>query len=54
MLLQIHDELLFECPPSELEALEGIVRDRMRNALELKVPLVVDIGHGASWADAKE
>jgi len=54
MLLQIHDELLFECPPGELEALEAIVRDRMRHAIELKVPLVVDIGHGASWADAKE
>lgn len=54
MLLQIHDELLFECPPGELEALEEIVKDRMENAVELRVPLVVDIGHGASWAEAKE
>ncbi len=53
MLLQIHDELLFECPPEELERLEAIVRDRMENAIALRVPLVVDIGHGASWAEAK-
>ncbi|MCB9592343.1 MAG: DNA polymerase I [Sandaracinaceae bacterium] len=54
MLLQIHDELLFECPPAELDALVAIVRDRMQHAIELRVPLVVDIGHGASWAEAKE
>ncbi|HJL15526.1 MAG TPA: DNA polymerase I [Sandaracinaceae bacterium LLY-WYZ-13_1] len=54
MLLQIHDELLFECPPHELEVLEAIVRDRMEHAVELRVPLVVDIGHGPSWAAAKE
>lgn len=53
MLLQIHDELLFECPPDELETLEAIIRDRMEHAIELRVPLVVDIGHGASWAEAK-
>ncbi|MBX3268633.1 MAG: DNA polymerase I [Sandaracinaceae bacterium] len=54
MLLQIHDELLFECPPSELATLEAIARDRMQHALPLRVPLVVDVGHGASWAEAKE
>ncbi len=53
MLLQIHDELLFEAPPEELEAAEALVRDRMEHAYPLEVPLVVDIGHGASWADAK-
>jgi DNA polymerase-1 len=53
MLLQIHDELLFECPPEEVERVEGIVRRCMENALALDVPLVVDVGHGASWADAK-
>ncbi len=53
MLLQIHDELLFECPPGELEALEALVADRMEHAVELRVPLVVDIGHGESWAAAK-
>jgi DNA polymerase-1 len=54
MLLQIHDELLFECPPDELEPLEGIVRECMERPVELRVPLVVDIGHGPSWAAAKE
>lgn len=53
MLLQIHDELLFECPPEEVERVEAIVRRCMENALALDVPLVVDVGHGASWADAK-
>ncbi len=53
MLLQIHDELLFECPPEELEAAEALVRERMEHAYPLDVPLVVDVGHGASWAEAK-
>ncbi|MGE0786548.1 MAG: DNA polymerase I [Sandaracinaceae bacterium] len=53
MLLQIHDELVFECPPGELDALIALVRDRMEHAAELEVPLVVDVGHGASWAAAK-
>mgnify|MGYP000853275669 CR=1 FL=1 len=53
MLLQIHDELLFECPPEEVDRVEAIVRRCMENALALDVPLVVDVGHGASWADAK-
>lgn len=52
MMLQIHDELLFECPPDELEATIGIIRDRMEHARELSVPLVVDIGTGQSWAEA--
>lgn len=54
MLLQIHDELLFEAPPEELEAAEALIRDRMEHAHPLDVPLVVDIGHGASWAEAKD
>lgn len=53
MLLQIHDELLFEAPPEELEAAEALIRDRMEHAYPLDVPLVVDIGHGGSWAEAK-
>ncbi len=53
MLLQIHDELVFEAPPSELDAVLDLVRDAMENALpDLSVPLVVDIGHGESWAAA--
>ena len=52
MLLQIHDELVFEAPEAEVEALVALVRDRMENAYPLEVPLVVDVGHGASWAAA--
>lgn len=53
MLLQIHDELLFEAPPEELDAAEALIRERMEHPCPLDVPLVVDIGHGGSWAEAK-
>ena len=52
MLLQIHDELVFEVPESDLESLLGLVRHEMETALELDVPLVVDAGQGKSWAEA--
>lgn len=52
MLLQIHDELVFECPPAERDALVALARDAMENAVKLSVPLVVDIGWGESWAEA--
>jgi DNA polymerase-1 len=49
MLLQVHDELVFEVAPGELDALTHIVRNRMGNAAELKVPLDVQIGTGPNW-----
>ncbi|RUQ22696.1 DNA polymerase I [Kocuria sp. HSID16901] len=52
MLLQIHDELILEVAPGELEAAEGILRDEMGGAVELAVPLEVQMGHGRSWNDA--
>lgn len=52
MLLQVHDELVFECPESEVDAVCAIVRDRMEHAYPLRVPLVVDIGVGNSWGEA--
>lgn len=52
MLLQIHDELIFECPPAEVEALTELVKRHMETVVELDVPLVADVGHGASWAEA--
>lgn len=52
MLLQVHDELVFEVPKSELEALKTMVQTEMENAYNLKVPLVVDIGVGANWLEA--
>jgi len=53
MLLQVHDELVFEYPPQESEHLETIVRHEMEHAAELSVPLVVDIGIGDSWLATK-
>jgi len=54
MLLQVHDELVFEVPERELEAVEGLVRHEMEHAAELTVPLVVDIGVGHDWLETKE
>jgi DNA polymerase-1 len=52
MILQVHDELVFEVPESELQSLEAMVRARMESVLRLRVPLVVDVGVGASWREA--
>jgi DNA polymerase-1 len=52
LLLQVHDELVFEVPAQELESLKPIVRRGMEGALELKVPLVVDMHSGDNWAEA--
>ena len=51
MILQVHDELLFEAPEKETEALTDLVRDEMENVYKLAVPLVVEIGVGANWRD---
>ncbi|MEO6065543.1 MAG: DNA polymerase I, partial [Bryobacteraceae bacterium] len=53
MLLQVHDELLFEAPPEEAEALSEMVKQKMEQVCELEVPLVADVGLGANWRDAK-
>ena len=52
MLLQVHDELVFECAKKDLVATEVLIRESMQSALQLAVPLVVEIGHGANWLDA--
>jgi DNA polymerase-1 len=51
--LQIHDELLFEGPPSEMDAATELVRRAMCGAAQLVPPLEVDIGVGSDWLDAK-
>jgi DNA polymerase I len=51
MTLQVHDELVFEAPENEVDALRALVREQMENAHPLLVPLVVDIGVGANWRD---
>lgn len=53
MLLQIHDELLFEVPENELENIKNIVKVQMENALQLDIPLVVDLKIGKNWAEVK-
>ncbi|HEV2446906.1 MAG TPA: DNA polymerase I, partial [Candidatus Sulfopaludibacter sp.] len=53
MLLQVHDELVFECPPEEVDTVSKLVKREMEGACELKVPLVVDVGVGKNWRDAK-
>lgn len=52
MIIQVHDELVFEAKKEELESLKSIVADRMEKALELNVPVVVDIGLGENWGEA--
>jgi DNA polymerase-1 len=52
MILQVHDELLFEIPMREHETARDIVREKMERAVELSVPIQVDIGHGKNWAEA--
>lgn len=52
MLLQVHDELVFEVPPQELEVVTELVRTEMENAVPLDLPLKVDIGTGENWAQA--
>jgi len=52
MLLQVHDELLFETNESEFETLKELVTGVMERAMPLRVPLEVHVGHGRTWADA--
>jgi DNA polymerase-1 len=52
MILQVHDELLFELRESEVEGVGKIVREEMEGALGLSVPLKVEIGHGRNWDEA--
>ncbi|KAB2929488.1 MAG: DNA polymerase I [Leptonema illini] len=52
MILQVHDELLFDVPPDEADAVEALARGEMESAMKLKVPLRVDGGRGANWDEA--
>ncbi len=54
MILQVHDELVFDVAPDEVEQLKEIVLDKMQNALQLDVPLVVELGVGKNWYEAHE
>jgi DNA polymerase-1 len=52
MILQVHDELLFEAAPDELDELKSIVKHEMENAYPLDVPVIAELGTGKSWAEA--
>ncbi|MCG3203725.1 MAG: DNA polymerase I [Elusimicrobia bacterium] len=54
MLLQVHDELLFDCPKDELKKALPLIRHGMEGAFKLRVPLVVDIKTGHNWADMEK
>jgi DNA polymerase-1 len=53
MILQVHDELIFEVPSDERDELESLVRTEMEGVVKLKVPLVADLGFGPNWRDLK-
>jgi DNA polymerase-1 len=53
MLLQVHDELVFEVPPLELDEVTALVRREMEGAATLSVPLLVDVGVGDNWLETK-
>lgn len=52
MLLQVHDELVFESPVDEIEAASELIKTEMENALQTQVPLLVEIGVGNNWLEA--
>jgi DNA polymerase-1 len=53
MLLQVHDELVLEAPPAEVDEIKAMVKAEMENVRKLDVPMVVDVGVGDNWRDAK-
>jgi len=53
MLLQVHDELVFEVPESERDAMRTLVKSEMETVYPLRVPLVADVGEGPNWLEAK-
>jgi len=52
MILQVHDELIFEVPDNEVGMIKGLVKKEMEGVLELSVPIRVDIGAGKNWDEA--
>ncbi|AGL01111.1 DNA polymerase I [Desulfoscipio gibsoniae] len=54
MILQVHDELIFDVPPEELDTVKNMVTEYMENALQLDVPLVVDLKLGPNWYDVRK
>ena len=53
MLLQVHDELIFEVPENEVDIMKELVKEKMENVVDLRVPLRVDMGIGSDWFELK-
>jgi DNA polymerase-1 len=53
MTLQVHDELLFDAAPEEVEELRGVVEHEMEHVAEFSVPIVAEVGVGANWRDIR-
>ena len=53
LVLQVHDELILECPPEEAECASELLRRCMEEVIALKVPLLAEVHTGANWAEAK-
>ncbi len=53
LILQVHDELIIECPEDEIETVTNILQDSMENAIEMEIPLKVDLSYADNWYDAK-
>ena len=53
MILQVHDELIFEVPDHEVDEMKLLIKEKMENVVELKVPLTVEVGVGQNWYDLK-
>ena len=53
LLLQVHDELVFEIPQNEWSDLQGKIQSTMEEAVSLSIPLVVEVNHGNNWMEAK-
>ena len=52
LLLQVYDELVLEAPEAEVEAASRLLREKMTQVMPLRVPLLVEVGHGRTWAEA--
>ncbi|MNV79276.1 DNA polymerase I [compost metagenome] len=52
MIMQVHDELVFDVPKDEIEVFKKIILDKMSNAIKTSVPLIVEIGEGKNWLEA--
>ena len=53
LILQVHDELLLECPPDEVEQASALLQEAMEKVISLNVPLVAEVHSGLNWAEAK-